>query len=43
VLRSKRDLAVKAGTVKVEGRALVLLLAVEERGRLATLISGGGM
>jgi hypothetical protein len=40
VLRSRLDLAMEASTVEVKGRALVLLLAVEEKGRLATLISG---
>jgi hypothetical protein len=32
VLRSGRDSAMEAGTIEVEGRALVLLLVVEERG-----------
>jgi hypothetical protein len=40
VLRSRLDLAMEASAVEVKGRALVLLLAVEEKGQLATLISG---
>jgi hypothetical protein len=41
VLKSRHDLTMEASVVKVKGQALVLHLAVEERGRLVTLISGG--